>query len=157
MCDNLSIAYIAWKKKGLFLPWNTLMSMSGITAWGSDFTSYRRMSELTGWAETLQRRFIVCVFTLWPLPLCPLPCYVNSSKICSHKNHNPLGYAAGDSDDFIICSPPPSLQPASWEVMQSHSGEKMSVERRAGGVEGKGSMNETERSRREGWVKVKDE
>lgn len=114
--------------------------MSGINASGTIFTSYSWMwmwwSELTGWAETGSWQ-CVCPL-LQPFPLCRLPCYVNSSKICSHKRRNPLGYAAGTRNDFIMIFFPPlpcCCGPAEGLCKAvALSCENMTVEWRAGGI-----------------------
>lgn len=70
-------------------------------------------SEWTDWTKTIQHGvLLVCVSSAMTFVPLPAPSYVNSSKICLHKKHNPLGNATGTGNDFIIFSP--SSRCASW-------------------------------------------
>lgn len=101
----MSIGYIFLKKKDYFfsweIPWQQCLGLfplweqlhflqSGCKCWINCLSSTAPTSRSS--VRPL----------LWPFPLCLLPCYVNSSKICSHKRHNPLNHTAGTSNDFII-------------------------------------------------------
>jgi len=143
----MSIAYICMEKtKGLFLPWNTLMTMWGIIASGR---SSPPLAELKPSCSGSWQ----CACPLWPHALCLHPCYVNSSKISLHKKHNPQRKL-----ETIFESFPPSLvaagqlwgyaKPRLWkDVCGVADGEmwvrKVWIQLRRG-------------ERRPGWPKVKD-
>lgn len=83
--------------------WNLILL--GLLPPGSSLTSCSEdvNVELTVWAEELRVSSVSPL--LRPFLLCLLHCYVNSSEIWSPKRHNPSGYTAGTSNDFIIFFP----------------------------------------------------
>ena len=167
MCDNLHEYWLHLpekkkRQKGLLFfcetPWWQCVGF--VTPGGPSFTSCSGdIKHWIHWLSWTTSASVVCVCDgvcvcplLWPRPpACWIHCYVNSSKICSYKSHNPPGCAAGSR--FIIFFPslslshsrpaeglckagPADVKTCPWSGRQEESGWGESLNERWEGEEG---------------------